>query len=183
MGADIYLKSVWEPWWRENEKRSLKDGKARTASIGTPDEFLSAIGKLYDELSASGAYFRNAYNAGDVMWAMGLSWHDTVLPMLVDGYLPVERARELLTMIEARRLTKERLTQHYFDHMTNGADQHPIGAVLRLAQDLEDREEDNKRLLAPNFEDLAGFLRKHQSQLVALLRKSIALNEPLECSL
>ena len=72
----------------------------------------------------AGAYFRNAYNAGDVMWAMGLSWHDTVLPMLVDGYLPVERARELLTMIEARRLTKERLTQHYFDHMTNGADQH-----------------------------------------------------------
>jgi len=147
MGADIYLKSVWEPWWKENEKRicafpnidQTSDGAAVTA----------ATNKLYDDMRGSGGYFRNGYNAGDVMWAMGLSWQRTVEPMLdADSYLPVDRARELLAMIETRPLTKERLAQHYFNHMTHGSDQHPVSSMLRrLAQDPEDSEEDNKRLL------------------------------------
>ncbi len=94
-----------------NEERvfnaSNVDATSDDASIA------AAASKMFDEMRASGGYFRNGYNSGDVMWAMGLSWPHTVGGMLdSEGYLPVERARKLLAMIEARPLTKERLTQH-----------------------------------------------------------------------
>lgn len=130
-----------------------------------------------------GGYFRNSYNLGDVMWAMGLSWPDTVGSMLdSDGYLPLERARELLAMIEAKPLTKERLTQHYFGHMTNGVEQHPITGLI--ARSLPG--ENNMVLPAPpppDFYCLAAFLQQRRTELIAFLKKSIALNEPLLCSL
>ena len=111
------------------------------------------------------------------MWAMGLSWPRTVGGMLnSEGYLPVERARELLAMIEARPLTKERLTQHYFDHITHSVEQHPItGWLFRSLRELTPPP--------PDFDYLVAFLRQRRTELIALLKKSIALNEPLLCSL
>ena len=41
--------------------------------------------KVCDAYIVSGGYFRNGYNAGDIMWAMGLSWWGTVSPMLTDN--------------------------------------------------------------------------------------------------
>jgi hypothetical protein len=50
-----------------------------------------------------------AIRAGDVMWAMGLSWHGTVEPLLdKKRYLPIERAKELIAMIEARQSRRPR---------------------------------------------------------------------------
>jgi hypothetical protein len=79
----------------------------------------------------SGGYFRNGYNSGDIMWAMGLSWHGTVAPMLDEGLdegrcLPIPRARELVEMIEARPLTRERVGRHIFENMTGGVESHPF---------------------------------------------------------
>ena len=52
-------------------------------------------------------YFRCA---DDLLWAMGLSWSNTVGPMLDDkGFLPVSRAAVLLALIESRPLPNERL--------------------------------------------------------------------------
>jgi hypothetical protein len=111
------------------------------------------------------------------MWAMGFSWPHTVGGMVdSEGYLPVERARELLTMIEPRPLTKERLTQHYFDHITQGVEQHPITRWLfRRLRELT--------APPPDFDYLVAFLRQSRTELIAILKKSIALNEPLLCSL
>jgi hypothetical protein len=161
MGADLYLNSVWEPWWTKNRERVLD----------TPD--CDAI----SEMVASGSYFRNGYNSGDLMWAMGLSWPDTVGGLLdSEDYLAVERARELLAMIEARPLTKERLTQHYFDYIARGAEQHPItGELFRSLGGLS--------AVPPDFDNLAVFLRRRRKELIAILKKSIALNEPLLCSI
>jgi hypothetical protein len=179
MGVDLFLNSVWEPWWADNMERVLNapdiDPTSEAASI-TP-----AASQMYDEMRASGGYFRNGYNSGDVMWAMGLSWPHTVGDMLdSEGYLPVERARELLAMIEARPLTKERLTQHYLDHMTNGVEQHPVAGLLVWSL----QEEMNITLQSPppDFDRLAAFLRQRRTELIALLKNSIALDEPLLCS-
>jgi hypothetical protein len=160
MGADLYLNSVWHSWWAENRERVLEG----------PD--CDAI----SEMVASGGYFRNSYNTGDVMWATGLSWPGTVGGMLdSEGYLAVERARELLAMIEARPLTKERLGQHYFDCIAHGVEQHPItGWLFRSLGGLP--------TVPPDFETFAAFLRQRRTELIALLEKSVALNEPLLCS-
>jgi hypothetical protein len=73
-----------------------------------------------------------------------------------EGYLPVERARELLAMIEARPLTKERLAQHYFDHITHSVEQHPItGWFFRSLRELT--------APPPDFDHLAAFLRQRRT--------------------
>ena len=175
MGADLYLNSVWEPCWANNKERLLN---APTADATSDLSSISAAAtEMYDEMRASGGYFRNGYNSGDVMWAMGLSWPRTVGGMLdSEGYLPVERARELLAMIEARPLTKERLAQHYLDHITHSVEQHPItGWFFRSLRELTPPP--------PDFDHLVAFLRQRRTELIALLKRSIALNEPLLCSL
>ena len=174
MGVDLYLNSVWEPWCADNMERVLNEPNVETTSDAASNA--AAASKMFDEMRASGAYFRNGYNSGDVMWAMGLSWPHTVGGMLdSEGHLPVKRARELLAMIEARPLTKERLTQHYFDHITQGVEQHPItGWLFRRLRGLP--------TLPPNFETFTAFLRQRRTELIALLEKSVALNEPLLCS-
>jgi hypothetical protein len=116
VGADLYLNSVWDAWRAKNQELF----RNAPASDATSDD-ASTNGKMFDEIRASGGYFRNSYNSDDVMWAMGLSWPDTVGVLLdSEGYLAVERTRELLAMIAARPLTKERLTQHYFDYIIHG---------------------------------------------------------------
>ena len=135
MGVDIYLNSIWGPW-SEGFQRS---GRAKEIMKNAENPVRGAEA-MYDVFRSSGGYFRNGYNSGDVMWAMGLSWQDTVSPMLdAEGHLPVEKARELLAMIEERPLTKERLARHYFEHMTNGREEHPVrGRTYQMMLDAAD---------------------------------------------
>jgi hypothetical protein len=146
------------------------------------------IAAFFDEMRASGGYFRNAYNAGDIMWAMGLSWNGTVMPMLNDErYLPIPRARELVEMIEARPLTRERVAAHIFEHMTNGINEHPTtGPIEQIMEKVMADEHDDEsppKLEPPDFDSLFGFLDKRREELLTLLRKSIELGEPLYCEL
>jgi hypothetical protein len=171
VGADLYLNSVWDAWRAKNQELF----RNAPASDATSDD-ASTNGKMFDEIRASGGYFRNSYNSDDVMWAMGLSWPDTVGVLLdSEGYLAVERTRELLAMIAARPLTKERLTQHYFDYIIHGIEQHPItGWLFQSLGGLP--------TVPPDFDNLAVLLRRRRKELIAILKKSIALNEPLLCS-
>ena len=86
MGADIYLGSIRKQFDGNSEESQTSQQRSSDVT----------------------GYFRNSYNDGDVMWALGLSWWGTVSPMLEDDFwLPVRAARELLAMIEERPLTKE----------------------------------------------------------------------------
>ena len=64
MGAELYLDSIFEPFVASHK------------SDGDPPDWPSS------RWEASGGYFHNAYNAHDVMWAMGLSSSALVIPML-----------------------------------------------------------------------------------------------------
>ena len=90
MGVDLYLNSVWEPWWADNMERVLNEPDVETTSDAASNA--AAASKMFDEMRASGAYFRNGYNSGDVMWAMGLSWPHSVGCMLDLRGLPARRA-------------------------------------------------------------------------------------------
>jgi len=169
MGVDIYLKSISDPFIKEYVKRPAPNAGR--------DPFA-----IYDDYRASGGYFRDGYNSGDVMSAMGLSWSDTVTPMLdAENRLPIERARELLAMIEARPLTRERLARH-FQNMTDGIDQHPVTGHIMTALRQRATAGDGGAAIGPelpDFEALAAFVTKRREELLAILRKSIELNEPL----
>jgi len=182
MGADIYLQSVWKPF---EEKQSQMPPPLPSAFESEAD-FAGFTSDYFDEMRASGGYFRNGYNAGDIMWALGLSWQDTVSPMLDQGYLPIARARELIAMIEARPLTRERVAAHIFEHMTNGFCEHPVNGYLqRMMAEVaaEVRGELPQKLSPPELDHLFGFLDKRREELLTILRRSIELNERLHCSL
>jgi hypothetical protein len=136
-----------------------------------------------DLYASSGAYFGNGYNAGDIMWALGLSWWGTVGDMLDESHhLPVDKARELLAMIEARPLTKESVGKHLLANMTGGREEHPLGGpVARLMVEAGVMSE--QALPPPDFDRLMSHLTKKREELLTILRKSIDLNEPLSCSL
>jgi hypothetical protein len=162
MGADIYLQSIYEPWMAEYEKQPLP----ALGRIDSTEDLLAACSNAFDDFRASGGYFRNGYNSGDVMMAMGLSWWGTVLPMLdADGRLPIDRARELLAMIEARPLTREVVALHY------------LAMAEAMAQPHADRDR------RAEIDSLHRFVVQRREELLTILRKSIELNEPLVCSL
>ena len=176
MGVDLYLNSVWEPWWADNMERVLNEPDVETTSDAASNA--AAASKMFDEMRASGAYFRNGYNSGDVMWAMGLSWPHSVGCMLdSEGYLPVKRARELLAMIEARPLTEERLTQHYFSHHTRrrAASDHRLAlSEIARAADTAAKLRNFRRLFAaaPHGADRASRKIGRSQRAAALLRLS-----------
>jgi hypothetical protein len=185
MGVDIYLNSIWEPFWSAFEgsptAQRIRNEVQSTADV---HRILKAMELFNDACCASGGYFRNGYNAGDVMWAMGLSWSEDVGSKLdPEGHLPIDRAREVVATIEARPLTRERVAQHFLENMTDGVERHPVnGPILKLLQ-AEVIRQPPPSLLPPEFESLSTFLQKQREQLLAILCKSIELDEPLEISL
>jgi hypothetical protein len=188
MGADIYLQSIYKAF-KEKQSAPIAPWDESTESI---EDFTN---RFFDADRASGGYFRNGYNAGDIMWAMGLSWNGTVSSMLDDkegigmGYLPIAKARELVEMIEARPLTRERVAVHIFQNMTSGKHEHPLsGPIMQKVEEAiaaENGEEPQEQLPLepPNLDEMFGFLNTHRDQLLAILRKSIEVDEPLYCDL
>jgi hypothetical protein len=166
MGVDIYLMSVWERWGQAQPSWNRWDDEP----FATVDELQHAATAVFDKARSSGGYFRNGYNAGDVMWAMGLSWRDDVGKMLdADGKLPIGCAKELIRKIEARPLTRERIAQHIFERLSDGCVTYSTGFTEYGP--------------APDLDEMSAILCKRRDELLVILGKSIELGEPLVCSL
>ena len=166
MGVDIFLNSLWQPFEAKYKEPKL-DERDPEASMN----------RIYDEMRASDGYFRNGYNSGDVMWAMGLSWANVRLMLDSDFFLPVASARELIDTIEAHPLTRERVAAHISEHMAGGVDQ--PGNIQQMLEDMIGRP---RSLEVPDTDRLFAFLNARRDQLLTILRKSVDLNEPLHCS-
>jgi hypothetical protein len=180
MGVDLYLNSIWEPWFEAH--KSILRSQSRNLKIETADDANRVAGAIFDSFRASGGYFRNGYNAGDVMWAMGLSWREDVGKILDSEHrLSIDHARALITKIEVRPLTRERIAQHIFEHMTSGVHEHPVaGQTQKL---LDAATGDTRPLAPPDLDEMSAFLCKRRDELLTILRKSVELGEPLVCSL
>jgi hypothetical protein len=167
MGVDITLNSIWEPFFKNFEssvaERRMKRDIQRAMEAGDMEK---AIQLPFDLFRASGGYFRNAFNGSDVMQAIGLSW-DTVFEMLdAERRLPVERARKLIDMIEARPLDRRQYACHLMNY-GNG----PLQKMTDEAM--------GKPSPLPDLDLAFAFVSERREQLLAILRKSIELNEPL----
>jgi hypothetical protein len=161
MGVDIYLPSVWEPFFEKFE------GSAAHHIARSHDDPASAI---YDAYRESGGYFRNAYNGTDVMAALGSSWNAVYAMCDAEQRLPVERARELVAMIEARPFTRE-LYAHHLLH-------HGYGPIQEMMNNIV-AEATGEVTPPPDVDLFFPYVAAKREQLLAILRKSIALNEPL----
>jgi hypothetical protein len=132
------------------------------------------INEGYRRLEMSGGYFRNAYNESDVMWSLGLSWEMVRAMLDADHRLPIAKAKELLALLEAHTPDKQAYV-HMLDHHS-----HP---TARMLADLVEQATDVRREVSFEYDALFDHVVRKYRTLLALLRKSIALNEPLRCSL
>jgi hypothetical protein len=124
MGVDISLPSIMEPYWRQYPKGPswVFEGENPTSA----EECIQQSRAWYEELAATGGYFRNGYNAGDLMFAMGRSWEEVYNMLDARRRLPIEKARELLALLEATPLTVHYVANYIFRHWSSGKDTHPI---------------------------------------------------------
>jgi len=112
MGAEIFLHSAWD---RYCERLPLLKERGRVDPMTKSDPMhlgrdvwhlgsvVNSIATAEERMVGNG-YFRCA---DDLLWEIGLSWSNTVGPMLDEKeFLPVSRAAELLALIESHPLNE-----------------------------------------------------------------------------
>jgi hypothetical protein len=166
MGVDIELRSVFT----EDVVDAALAKARRDAS--NPREYGRAI---HDAYTATGGYFRDPYNESGLFHALGMDWSKDVGPMLTDDEgswrLPIPAARHLLAELQAKPLTPAMVEDVFTGRAKRGA----MLTILADALGEPDYEEPSPEQIA----EMTAWLIKKRATLMALLRRSIDLNEPL----
>jgi len=101
-------------------------------------------------------YFYDPYSYLSVMWAMGMSWWQEIIPMLKnDGHLPLDNCEELIKILENTDVIPER----------------------SIISDI-DR---NRAETDENFNQ--EYMENKKKRLIQFLKKSIDNKIPIKCSL
>jgi hypothetical protein len=173
MGADIYLRSVMT----EEFETAIVDRELRDLTPGTSFDTANA---MYAALAETGGYFRDPYNRFNLLNALGMDWGEVQPLLSPDRKLPIEGARRLLAELERRWVM-----QGAVDNAMLGPANTPLGKMLEEVAAVLPEGSVWPRQAKPgeDWSEVLPWLSKKRSQLIALLRRSIELNEPLECSL
>jgi hypothetical protein len=171
MGIDITLRSqfteeVYEPIlerWRSTEP--IRDGADGKRYCSEHAAWANAIYGLYEE---TGAYFREPYNCFALLPMLDVN----IRPLISeDETLPIEAARHLLAVVESRPLTLE-----HVKHAVCGSRQRAVINSFEEFMNPAPIEHDEI-----NWPATYAWLTKKHERLIALLRRSIELDEPLLC--
>jgi hypothetical protein len=155
MGADIYLSSIADRA-RSMYEPLFNDAVKRrnlAKTEGMKAEWQAKVEKYFDAMHPEEGYFRDSYNPSSVFQVMDLSWWELGARMLVDDHLPIDKAKKLLTMIERCPITYEMVTAHYEKNELHESKQ--------------------------SIDEWFKYFTAKRERFMALLRKSIELNEPL----
>jgi hypothetical protein len=173
MGADISLRSVMT-----KETYDAVMERIRAELPPSP----AMIQRYFDDLQATGAYFRDPYNSGCLLNALGMEWSRDVGPLLDENCcLPIPAARHLLAEIEAKHLTPQLI-----EDICNGTA--PRSKTVAMVEEMNRRQESDqsgpRTVPEPGDERvMAEWFARKRERLIRLLRKSIELNEPLYCDI
>jgi hypothetical protein len=156
MGADIHLESIsnrarhmYEPLFNDAVKR-----RDLAKTEGMKAEWQHKVEKYHDAMYPEEGYFRDSYNASSVFQVMDLSWWELGDALLDESnHLPIDKAKVLLADIEQCPITYEKVTAHYEQHKLH-----------------ESKE---------SIDEWFKYFVEKREWFMALLRKSIELNEPL----
>tara|TARA_R100000781_G_scaffold15209_3_gene12560 strand:- start:51 stop:488 length:438 start_codon:yes stop_codon:yes gene_type:complete len=145
MGADLYMNKAYDK--RMEEHRASLDDLGKHPSH-------EELEPLYDKIYKQGdVYFRDSYNSGSVMWAMGMSWWDDVVPMLdEDGNLSHEDTLKLVNKITDA----------------------PINVSTDFLENMPDEW---------TIDDAQKYLREEQQKLVGFLTRAVETDDTVGCSL
>jgi hypothetical protein len=156
LGADLYLESIsdrarsmYQPLFDDAVKR-----RDRAKTEGMKAEWQAKVDKYFDAMHPEDGYFRDSYNPSSVFAVMDLSWWQLGDELLdKDSHLPVDKAKDLLALIEQRPISYETVTAHY--------------------------EQNNLHESKQSIDEWFKYFVAKRERFMALLRRSIELNEPL----
>ena len=154
MGADLYMNRAYDEKCAEKKETLDSFGKAKGNGVELTQAQKQHMMDVYDDLYKQGdVYFRDSYNSGSVMWAMGMSWWDDVVPMLdKDGNLSHEDTLKLVNMI--------------------------TDAPLNVSTDFLENMPDEWTI-----DDAQKYLREEQQKLVGFLKRAVETDDTVSCSL
>ena len=84
MGADLYLRPVFEPnrkKWEGKFNETIKKRDACEKGALAWNRYQQEAHECFNQMYAEG-YFRDSYNSSNLLWKFGLSWWTDVIPML-----------------------------------------------------------------------------------------------------
>jgi hypothetical protein len=156
LGADISLPSIHDR--ARNMYQPLFDDAVKRRDLakteGMKAEWQHKVEKYHDAMYPEEGYFRDSYNASSVFQVMALSWWELGDKLLDEtGHLPVDKAKELLELIEQRSISYEAVTEQYEQHKLHEGGE--------------------------SIDEWFKYFVEKRERFMALLRKSIELNEPL----
>lgn len=176
MGADIYLKSVYDVAYAKAKPAFEAAVAARDAYLNehgravrsTPQyrQLQAEVEKTYDAMYPEDGYYRDSYNTTSLFSMLGLSWWqvsgddgegDPRLGKLIkNGEMYIPSMEKLLGFLKEVDLDAR------FD---------------KWVGDLGDKKD-------PEFdpEEWRGYFHRKRNRLMRLLEKAIELKEPLRCS-
>jgi len=107
-------------------------------------------------------YFRDSYNATNILWQLNLSWWADVIPMLDDEcVLQADGIQTLLEMIEAEEV--------------------PPASAIKLGATAPQMDEEGDYDYSP--EGWRQYFVEKRESLMAYLRSSLEGNDTIHCSL
>ena len=182
MGADIYLRSVFEPNFEKHKPLFDEAVKLRDAVVPGLGESYQACGErqtscqqkveeIY-ELMYDAGYFRDPYNENSTLSLLGLSWWDDITPRLENGLLQPKDCKWLYDTL-LNRLIGECTVHTAEMKLTQGIVSTLSGVKI---------EGTKVEVSAMPAEEIAWHQSK-KTKLLQLLAQAIELNEPLLCSL
>ena len=160
MGADIYLRSVsdkaratHEPLFHEAVERRNQAGKS--GDKAAEEAAQAEVSEHYDAMYPDDGYFRDSYNKTSLFWMMDLSWGQFG-GIDENGELPIEEAKKLRAQLADNDIDEAKFNKTFGGRV--------------------------KTDTASSTEEWREFFADKRNRLIALLDKSIELNEPLYCS-
>ena len=162
MGADLYIEKIHHPLMQKYEplfKAAVRRRDSLPPKSGEAEAAQQEVTKYYDLMYTEG-YFRDSYNATNMLSRLGLSWWTDVQPLCTEN----------------RKLRHDKLRK--FREMVAGA-----RLELPSREDLEKQcgtvDDTGENSLAEWHKYFAG----QRAALIAFLDKAIELNSAVYCSL
>jgi hypothetical protein len=136
MGADLYIKKLYEPMKKKYDPLFEKAVKKRDSAISKPEEkkYQKEVDKYYDKMHSKG-YFRDSYNESNVLNKLGLDyWQDVSAFLNKKGQMSPQNADILAKMIENRNLNLRGVTEKDKKYFIEGKEE--LLKFLRTAKKL-----------------------------------------------
>jgi hypothetical protein len=161
MGADMYIHSIQKLAEKKYKKQFTywvrkRDEYSRNYDKANADKAQEKVTQAYDKMYPDEGYFRDSYNATNLLWQLELSYWNGIDGYLdKKGYMQPDKIKEFLNQVVAREL--------------------PEPEALELGDATIDDGENSR-------ENWHKFFVEKRIHLIAFLGTALDRNEPIRCS-